>query len=229
MADQSPTWIKHLSGQFIVFDGPDRSGKTTQINRFARHVQAAGVPVCQVRDPGSTDIGEAIRKILLHADGVQPMDAVCEMLLFMASRAQLLARSIKPALARCQLVLSDRFVSSTLAYQGMAAGLPAEQIRQVADIVLGSCWPDLVVIFDIDQATARKRGAGSQDPDRDRIESRGARFHRLVRRGFLEQARTRPASQLVLDARADQDVVFGRLISAMEARYAQASPNGSSQ
>ncbi len=215
------TWLKDLAGRFIVFDGPDGSGKSTQFRRVIDAAQAAGAVVCEVREPGGTAVGERIRQILLdpiHAE----MDLRCEMLLYMASRAQLVAERIRPALARGELVLADRFVSSTLAYQGAAGGLPLDEILSVARAACGrpgspgACWPDLVVVFDVDEATAATR----LSPLLDRMESKGAEFHRRVREGFLDQARRDPDRYAVLDARRDPDLVTNDLMRTLRQRLA---------
>jgi dTMP kinase len=133
------------------------------------------------------------------------------MLLYMASRAQLVSQKIGPALESGQLVVADRFISSTLAYQGTAGGLAVGDIESVAAIAVGRCQPDLVVVFDVDQATA----AGRLSPLLDRIEQRGDDFHARVRAGYLDQARRHPDGYRVIDATADADTVFGRLLAAV--------------
>src|SRR4051794_20757891 len=115
-------WTRNLAGRFIVFDGPDGSGKSTQFKRFAAQCRQQGVSVCEVREPGGTSIGEQIRTVLLDPANTD-MSLRCEMLLYMASRAQLIEQIIRPALRERQLILADRFISSTLAYQGTASGL----------------------------------------------------------------------------------------------------------
>jgi len=209
MTDQE--WMRQLAGRFVVFDGPDGSGKTTQYERFAAAAREAGLEVCEVREPGGTDIGEQIRRILLDPahDG---MDLRCEMMLYMASRAQLVAERISPALAAGQLVLADRFVSSTLAYQGTAGGLDLADIRKVAAVAIGPSQPDLVVVFDVDEQTAATR----LNPLLDRMEAKGAAFHAQVRRGYLDQAEAEPDRYLVVDARLDADAVFDKLCSALQ-------------
>lgn len=224
------SWLHRLPGQFIVFDGPDGSGKTTQLNRFADYAQHEGLEVCRLRDPGGTEVGEQIRRILLRPDNDEPLDLTCEMLLFMASRAQLMAQCIRPALAQQQLVLVDRFISSTLAYQGAAGGLTVEQIKSVGTVALGDCWPRLVVIFDVDEATAAERLTGKAKRSRfvdveqpslfsDRIEVRGNEFQRRVRQGFLDQAKSDPGRYLVIDATPDADTVFESLLTAMHDQF----------
>lgn len=206
-------WPHTLAGKFIVFDGPDGSGKTTQFARFAAHCREAGVALCEAREPGGTSIGEQVRAVLLNPAN-EAMGVRCEALLYMASRAQLVEEVIRPALARGELVLADRFVSSTLAYQGAAGGLPAEQIHALAHVAVGECEPDLTVIFDVDEETSAGRNSGAPD----RVERKGLAYHRKVREGFLAQARDDPARHIVIDAAPDADAVFARLLAALEAR-----------
>ena len=122
-------WCRILAGRFVVFDGPDGSGKSTQLRRFAELISAAGMPPVEVREPGGTPIGEAIRGVLLDPR-YEEMELRCEMLLYMASRSQLMTERIRPALEARRFVLADRFISSTLAYQGTAGGLDPEEIRE---------------------------------------------------------------------------------------------------
>lgn len=210
-----PSWLTKLAGRLIVFDGPDGSGKTTQFHRFAQFARKTGLPLCEVREPGGAPICEQIRHTLLNPDN-DDMDQRCEMLLYMASRAQLTAQHIAPALRAGQLVLADRFISSTLAYQGAAGGMDPKQIFAVGRIALGEIWPDCVVIFDVDQATAATR----LNPLLDRMERKGEQYHQLVRAGFLQQARDEPNRHLVIDARADADAVFAELLAALEKKSA---------
>lgn len=209
MASQAE-WIDRLSGRFVVFDGPDGSGKSTQFRRFINLAREAGVEVEDVREPGGTAIGEQVRHVLLDPENVG-MTVRCEMLLYMASRAQLIEQRIVPALARGCLVLADRFVSSTLAYQGTAGGLSPREILDTAQIATGGHMPDLVVIFDVDEATAARR----LSPLLDRMEQKGAEFHRRVRQGYLDQVRARPASHLLIDATRDPDIVWSTLLEGL--------------
>ncbi len=216
-------FMERWRGRFIVFDGPDGSGKSTQFRRFATLAQTCRVPVCEVREPGGTHIGEAIRRVLLDPSVKEEVDLKCEMLLFMASRAQLIAQKIRPALARRELVLADRFISSTLAYQGTAGGLAVADILRVGQVALGATWPDLVVVFDVDEHTAASRISPllrdrEFDADHDRMEAKGAAYHRKVRRGYLDQAATDPDRYLVVDASREPDVVFEELVAGLAAR-----------
>lgn len=205
------TWIEHLAGKFVVFDGPDGSGKSTQFTRFWRYCTEAGVKVCEVREPGGTTIGEQIRKVLLDPHN-SDMTLRCEMMLYMASRAQLIEQRIRPALANGELVLADRFISSTLAYQGTAGGMSAADIMTVGEVAVGGHWPDLTVVFDVDERVAATR----LNPLLDRMEQKGAEFHRRVRQGYLDQAdRGDLGAYLVVDASADENTVFAELLQGI--------------
>lgn len=203
-----------LAGRLVVFEGPDGSGKSTQFARFAALCRGEGLAVTEVREPGGTGIGEEIRRLLLAHDHGD-MTLRCEMLLYMASRAQLVEQTIRPALAQRHLVLADRFVSSTLAYQGSGGGLPEREILDVARAATGGLEPDLTVVFDVDERTASCRR--SAEPDR--IEARPGDFRARVRRGYLEQAERWPEKYLVVDATCDADGVFARLISGLTDRF----------
>jgi dTMP kinase len=209
----SHPWLSSLAGKFLVFEGPDGSGKSTQFRRFLRACEGAGLNVCEVREPGSTGVGEEIRDILLdHAH--KDMTLACEMLLYMASRAQLIEQKILPALKRGELVLADRFLASTLAYQGTAGGMPIKDIQDVARVALRGCKPDLVIVFDVDQETAAKR----LSPLLDRMEAKGAEFHRKVREGYLDQIRNDPAHYLRVDASHNEERVWESFMSALKAK-----------
>jgi len=212
-------WLERLRGRFLVFDGPDGSGKSTQLSRFTACCRERGVPVTEVREPGGTPIGEQIRRVLLDPANAE-MDVRCEMLLYMASRAQLVHERIDPALRDGHLVISDRFVSSTLAYQGTAGGLSSDEIRDVARVAVGARMPDLVVIFDVDEATSARR----LSPLLDRMEQKGSPFHRRVRAGYLDQASQDPSRHLVVDASRDADTVFAALMKELAARVATLAP-----
>jgi dTMP kinase len=203
-----------LAGKLIVFEGPDGSGKTTQFNRFSELCSSGGLGVTEVREPGGTGIGEQIRRLLLAHDHGD-MTLRCEMLLYMASRAQLVEQTIRPAMKNGHLVLADRFVTSTLAYQGAGGGLPENEILDVAHAATGGLEPDLVVIFDVDESTASCR----RNAEPDRIEARPGDFKDRVRKSYLEQANRWPDKHLVIDAMCDADGVFDRLITSLEMRF----------
>ncbi len=205
--------LSRLAGKFIVFEGPDGSGKSTQFRRLSALLAQQSVPFITVREPGGTVTGEAIRAALLDKKHTG-MTVRCEMLLYMASRAELCETVILPALRRGQLVLADRFVSSTLAYQGAAGGLPAADIAAVARVATRGVLPDLVVLFDIDSDAAAKR----LSPLLDRMEAKGAEFHRKVRQGYLDQAKADPARFAVIDASRSEEQVWAQLQATLAAR-----------
>lgn len=211
--DQS--WLEQLRGRFIVFEGPDGSGKSTQYARFVQMCRDAGLPVCEVREPGGTAISERIRDLLLDTKSPS-MSIRCEMLLYMASRAQLVDERIRPALQRGEIVLADRFVTSTIAYQGHAGGVPVEDILAVARAACRDIWPDLIVVFDVDDETAEAR----MDRERDRIEQRGADYRKKVREGYRAQVREEPGRHVLIDARGSVDEVNRAMRDALAARFA---------
>lgn len=207
-------WTTHLTGKFVVFDGPDGSGKSTQFARFLSFCRERGLDLCEVREPGGTAIGEQIRRVLLDPDNAD-MSLRCEMMLYMASRSQLIEQVIRPALEAGKLVLADRFVSSTLAYQGTAGGMAQDDIIRVARVAIEPYWPDLTVVFDVDEHVASSR----LNPLLDRMELKGEVFHRRVREGFLHQAENSPDTYLVIDASSDEDAVFQTLLGGMESKF----------
>ena len=230
------TWRDRLRGRFLVFDGPDGSGKTTQLARFARFAEWAGVAVRQLRDPGGTELGEKIRELLLDPSH-DTMTLRAEMLLYMASRAQLVAEGVRPAIEAGELVLCDRFVSATLAYQGAGGGLPEEPIRTVAEIALEGTHPDLTILFDVDEHTAAKRLAGSPKKGKrtqsltldeptlfsDRMELKGAAYHRKVREGYRAQAERDPEGVALIDASAEAERVFQTVLERLDAHLPAAA------
>lgn len=212
------SWLSRLRGRFVVFEGPDGSGKSTQLKALGALCKAQGLKVVEARDPGGTFIGEEIRELLLkrrdHVPGAADMAVRCETMLFMASRAQLVDEVIRPARSRGEVVLGDRFVPSTLAYQGAAGGMTREEIEAAAKVACGDVRPDVVLVFDVDEATAARR----LNPLLDRMEAKGAAFHRKVREGYLAQAKERPDEFMVIDARGNADQVTGLMLNALKAR-----------
>ena len=210
--DADRAWMRALAGRFVVFDGPDGSGKSTQFRRFADAARGAGLEVVEVREPGGTPIGEKIRTILLDPANAE-MTVRAEMLLYMASRAQLFAQRIEPALRAGALVLADRFVSSTLAYQGAAGGMDEDDIVAVGRVATGNHVPDLTVVFDVSTDVALSR----LSPLLDRMEGKGREFHMRVRAGYLSQAERWPDRYVVVDSSVAPDAVTASLHAAARA------------
>lgn len=214
-------WVKKYAGRFVVFEGPDGSGKSTQFRRLADACKAQSVSVCEVREPGGTPVGERIREVLLERVSTHmEMGVRCEALLYMASRAELVEKKILPALGAGQMVLADRYVGSTLAYQGAAGGLASSDIAAVARVATRNLQPDLVVVFDIDEKAAAKR----LSPLLDRMEAKGAAFHRAVRQGYLDQAKADPGRYLVIDASRTAEEVWSQLAAMMTERADRLPP-----
>ncbi len=235
-----------LAAKFIVFDGPDGCGKTTQRDLLAQHLRNQGLDVVTCKDPGGTDIGDRIRHILLDFD-LSDMDVRCEALLFMACRAQLVGRVIQPAIKQRKVVLCDRFVSATCAYQG-AAGHDMQRIIDLAPYAIGNTWPDLTIVLDVDVNTGfertgrkphhtgknRKRNAGQHgmfdDALTDAMEARPLEFHRKVRQNFISLQNTPtgtagckyPAPVALIDTTnsAGPDAVHQEVLRVIEQQFA---------
>jgi dTMP kinase len=194
--------VPSVPPSFIVFDGPEGAGKSTQIQLLRQRFEQAGQTVLLVRDPGATRLGEQIRALLLNPDHAE-MAMRCEMLLYMAARAQMMAELILPALHAGQIVLCDRFVSSTLAYQLGGDGLSADDIKTTADIAISGRWPDLILLLDLPIARSLARVQRAKD----RIEQRPLAYHEQVRRNYLAQAAADPLRYRHINAdQAPQDV-----------------------
>ena len=191
-----------MSGVFVTFEGGEGSGKTTQLKLLAHHLRALGSEVIETRDPGGTTIGKEIRTLLLSPESA-PMSVAAELLLYEASRAQLVREVIAPALARGVSVLCDRFTDSTLAYQGFGRGIDVNLIRQLNQFATEGLAPDLTILLDLDPAIGLQRCARSssiEPSSRDRIEAEPLRFHQRVREGYLALARGEPKRMRVIDA-----------------------------
>src|SRR5262245_13193675 len=176
---------------FITFEGSEGSGKSTQADRLAARLKQCGVPCILTREPGGTPIGETIRELLQFAPHNSTMTAEAELLLFEASRSQLVREVIKPALEHGMCVIADRFFDSTTVYQGAARNLDREMIERLNAFAVGDCVPDITFVLDVDAATAEAR-MQHQRRKADRMEQQPAEFHERVRRGYRELATHEP-------------------------------------
>ena len=219
----------NLSGKFIVVDGPDGSGKGTQIERLAAWIRAQGGRCRRARDPGGTEIGDRIRHVLLDYD-LATMDPRCEALLFMASRAQLVAEVIRPALAAGETVLCDRYISATCAYQG-AIGVPPADIIALGRLAVGDTWPHLTIVLDAPPEigfartgrkphhVSKRKAVGQASmfdgATADAMERRPLEFHRQVRQLFRELPGVYPAPVILIDAARDAETVWNDVREAV--------------
>jgi len=196
---------------FLVFDGPDGAGKSTQSRRLAERLRSNGETVTTVVDPGGTALGTKLRELLLFARETT-IDMRAEALLFMAARAQLVSELVRPALARGEIVLSDRYDLATLVYQGRAGGLDPSVLRLVTNFAAGGLHPDLTLLFDVSPA----RAAARRKPAPDRLEARSDDYRERVRSGFLAEAAADPLRICVVDANVGIDEVAAAVDAALE-------------
>jgi dTMP kinase len=185
------------SGVFVVFEGGEGAGKSTQVNRLAAQLQAEGRDVVVTREPGATEVGSRIRALVLDKESAPSPRA--EALLYAADRAHHVATVVRPALARGAVVISDRYVDSSLAYQGAGRTLPVQEISWLSAWATGGLKPDLVVLLDVDPGVGLSR-VDSRGQGTDRLESESRAFHERVRYAFLDLAAADPKRYLVLDA-----------------------------
>lgn len=195
--------------RYIAFEGVEGCGKSTQAARLAEHLGAV-----LTRETGGTEIGRRLRNVL-HDPANTHLDAVAEALMIAADRAQHRAEVVQPALAKERLVVSDRSVWSSLAYQGFGRGLPLEQVRAVNDWALQGCWPQLVLLLDIDADVAMQR---LRHRDLDRFEREDAAFFDRVTRGFRTLAADHPDVWVVVDGNGDRDDITARVLEHLERR-----------
>ncbi len=194
------------NGLFITFEGLEGSGKSTQIERTCAYLKDQKHDIIFIREPGGVPVSEKIREILLDV-GNTDMTHECEMLLYMAARAQLVRQTILPALDKGQTVISDRFLDSTLAYQGYGHDMDVDFIKDLGEFVTEDLQPDLTIIFDIDPA----KGLGRIQGEKDRIERRDIDYHARVREGYYDIARQNPQRVKVIESDQSIDEVFDRV------------------
>ncbi len=191
---------------FITFEGPEGSGKTTQLQALRGHLETRGFSVYAPREPGGTRIGDLVRNIVLNPEFTE-MQPAAEILLFSAARAQLVGQEIRPRLARGQMVLCDRYADSTLAYQGYGLGLDLQALRAITAFATGGLQPDLTFLLDVpvEVGLARKRGQDANEWNR--MERRQREYHERVRAGYREMALAEPTRWRIVDATLPFDAV----------------------
>lgn len=201
-----------MSGTFITFEGGEGSGKSTQVRLLARHIESLGHVVRTLREPGGTEVGEAVRRILLDPSS-SGMDPYAELMLYEAARAQLVAEVIEPALDNGEVVICDRFFDSTTAYQGYARSLDLERVAELNRIATGGLTPDRTVLLDVEVGLGLERATCE---GADRLECEDVAFHERVRSGFLAIATAQSERVRLVDAVGSIDDVHQRVIAAVE-------------
>jgi dTMP kinase len=195
------------NGLFITFEGPEGAGKTTVISKIYDRLKAEDRQVVLTREPGGIRIAEKIRTVILDRDNVE-MDAKTEALLYAAARRQHLVEKVIPALNNGAIVLCDRFIDSSLAYQGYARGLGIDEVLQINQFAIGNTMPDLTVFFDIDPAEGLSRIARNNEREMNRLDKENISFHEKVYKGYNELIQRYPNRIIKTDARlSEKDVI----------------------
>lgn len=201
-----------MQGKFITLEGPDGSGKSTIINLINEYMRDKGIDIIVTREPGGTTIGEKIRAIILDNDNTN-MGAETEALLYAAARGQHIHEKILPALKMGKIVISDRFVLSSLAYQGVGRGLGIENVKMINDFGLRGVYPDLILFFHIDPMITLERKTTEGG---DRLEQEGDEFHTKVYEGYMELLKKYPKNIVVIDATRPVEEVLKQAITEIE-------------
>src|SRR5262245_23228104 len=202
---------------FITFEGSEGSGKSTQVQRLAARLERSGAPYLVTREPGGTPIGETIRELLQFASHNSSMTPEAELLLFEASRSQLVREIIKPALERGVCVIADRFFDSTTVYQGAARKLDRQIVERLNAFAVDDCIPDITFVLDIDAATAESR---MQKPRRhDRMEQEPPDFHERVRNGYRDLAAHQPNRIVLIDGSREADLIEAEIWKIVLSRF----------
>jgi len=202
---------------FITFEGSEGCGKSTQVRRLTKRLETAGVPVLVTREPGGTAIGESIRELLQFAPQSAAMTPETELLLFEASRAQLVREIIKPALKKGHCVIADRFYDSTTVYQGIARKLDQKIVRQLNVFAVGDCIPDATFFLDVDFQTARDRMKGPRRPDRMEMQPDG--FYKEVIQAYRELAKAEADRVVMVDGSKSAEAIEDEIWKILSARF----------
>ena len=200
-------------GIFITMEGPDGSGKSTQIELLKEYLEGAGYDVLITREPGGNRISEAIREIILNSEYTE-MSPVTEMMLYASARAQLIAEVIGPAIESGKAVISDRFVDSSLVYQGMARGLGVETVYEINKVAIGEYMPQLTIMLDLpaEEGISRKK----DQKELDRMELESLEFHKKVAAGYREMAQRFPERIKSIDATLPIEEIYGIIKGSVE-------------
>lgn len=204
-----------MEGKLITFEGGEGVGKTTQLRLLREFLKEVDIDAVFLREPGGNAISEKIRKVILDVDNYD-MTGMCEAMLYSAARAQLVEKVIKPALQDGKLVVCDRFIDSTYAYQGVARGIGADNIDALNKLACGGIAPDLTVFLDLDPQSAFKRKGGA-DKD-DRLEQEGENFHKKVYLGYLQAAEKYPNRIVKIDSSGNAQEIHGKIIDLLKSR-----------
>jgi thymidylate kinase len=205
---------------FITFEGGEGSGKTTQIQKLAEVLRAAGHSVLTTREPGGTALGREIRRILLDGNNTA-IHPTTELLLYAADRAQHVQELVRPALGRNEIVLSDRYADATVVYQGFGRGLDTATLQSLNEMATGGLWPDLTILLDIDPRVglARSHARLSQENSgEDRFEKEALQFHQNVRQGYLRLAQEHPKRFFVLDATLSVEALHQEILRIVKTK-----------
>ena len=205
-----------MEGIFITMEGPDGSGKTTQIDLLKKYLEHKGYDIVIAREPGGTTIGEAIRKIILNPD-YKEMGHMTELLLYASARAQLVNQVIKPALAEGKAVICDRFVESSAVYQGIRRGLGVDTVYEVNNFALGDVKPKLTIFMDLDAEDGIKRK--KKQAELDRMEQEDLSFHKRVVEGYRQLAKLYPERIVPINATLPIDEIHSMIVQEVEQRF----------
>lgn len=195
---------------FITFEGPDGSGKTTQLNGLMPVLEKMGLDVIRTREPGGTEIGDQIRSVIMDMKN-KSMTPRAEILLFCASRAQLVEELIRPSLAAGKIILCDRYADSTMAYQGYGHGLDREALAQLLHFATGGLKPDLTLLFDIPSEAGLRRRLSNHD-EWNRMDDYALQFHERVRNGYLEMAAAEPDRYVIINADRPREEIHKEVV-----------------
>jgi dTMP kinase len=208
---------------FITFEGPDGSGKTTQIALLADHLAKQGYSILRLREPGGTRIGEQIREVL-HNHDHNEMHPHAEVLLYSAARAQIVAEVIRPALEAGKVVLCDRFFDSTFAYQGYGHQLDFEALKAITRFATGGLQPDLTIYIDLDPMEGLRRRQDDQTAEWNRLDALGEAFHRRVHEGYQQLIQEQPDRWLRVDGTQSIEAIQARVRELVAGRLPEKKP-----